>query len=369
MKNLVNRAWYIPRLNVLRPKFLGRPEHSTLKYLAYVLFSFYVFPAQAYKMVNVYVWGGEIPQSVIRDFEQSTHIKVNFSSYDSNETLYAKLKAGGLETYDVILPSAYYVERMKTQNMLQRIDHNKLPNYANIAPTFTGLAYDKGNQYSIPLIWGITGMFYPKKISHPPQYWRDFWQKKWRNQLVLLDDAREVFSIALMAIGYTPNDSNPQHIEQAYQALLKLKPNIKLFASDNIQSIIIDEDAQAGMVWNGDANKALLENAPIAFQFPRDGYVIWVDNLAIPKNAPHLHEAYAFINFLLSPKSGVAIAIEEGHAITNKKAKAKLPKSIQNSPIVYPKDSIIKKAQIQRDVSSETLAIYSRYWQRLKLSF
>lgn len=325
--------------------------------------------AQANRVVNVYAWGGEIPQKVLRAFEKATSIQVNFSTYDSNETLYAKLKAGGLGTYDVILPSAYYVERMQRQGMLERLDHKKIPNYPNLAPAFTLLPYDKGNQYSMPLTWGITGMFYPKQTANPPKKWNDFWQPKWRHTLVLLDDAREVFSMALMALGYPANDENPAHIKRAYQTLLRLKPNIKLFASDNIQSIIIDEDAKAGMVWNGDANKSLSENAPIAFQFPRDGYVMWVDSLAIPKRAPNPKEAYAFINFLLSAESGVAIAVEEGHAITNDKAKAKLPKSIRNNAIVYPDKSVVDKAQVQRDVSSKTLALYSRYWQRLKLSF
>ncbi|WP_367606300.1 PotD/PotF family extracellular solute-binding protein [Legionella sp. W05-934-2] len=340
-----------------------------MKKLLQILCFIFLMPAHANKVVNVYAWGGEIPASVIRAFEQKTNIQVNFSTYDNNETLYAKLKAGGIGTYDVIVPSAYYVERMKRQGMLHPLAHKKIPNYANLTSPFTKLTYDKGNHYSMPLIWGITGMFYPKHIANPPKRWKDFWQPRWKHQLVLLDDAREVFSMALLAKGYSANDSDPTHVEQAFQALLQLRPNIKLFASDNIQAIIIDEDAQAGMAWNGDVGKALAENAPIAFQFPEDGFVMWVDSLAIPKNAPHLEEAYAFINFLLAPESGASIALEGGHAITNEKAKALLPNAIRNNSLIYPDKEVLGKAIVQRDLPSQTLALYSRYWQRLKLSF
>lgn len=323
----------------------------------------------AKQTVNVYAWGGEIPAKVIRDFENTTNIHVNFSTYDSNETLYAKLKAGGLGTYDVILPSAYYVERMRKQKMLLRLDHKKLPNYNNLMPDFTQQAYDLKNVYSIPIIWGITGLFYPEHSQPIPKRWADLWQPKWHHQLVLLDDAREVFSMALLSLGYSANDENPAHLEAAFQHLLKLKNNIRLFASDNIQSIIIDEDAKAGMVWNGDAFKAQSENAGIAFQFPQEGYVMWVDCLAIPKNAPHQQAAYQFINYLLSQQAGKTIALEEGHAITNAVARQQLPDNIKNNPLIYPKKNIMEKAQVQRDVSAKTLALYNRYWQRLKLSF
>lgn len=320
-------------------------------------------------MVNVYVWGGEIPKTLVRQFEKDTGISVNFSTYDSNETMYTKLKASRNMVYDVVMPSGYFVERMHKQNMLEKLDQTKLSNLKNISEWFTHSAYDPGNQYSAPINWGATGIFYNSKWSKKtPTSWSDLWHKNWRRELMLLDDAREVFSMALMKLGYSPNDKDPEHIKQAYDALLHLAPNIKMFASDNVQAIIIDSDAIAGSAWNGDAFKARQENKNIQFVYPKEGFVIWVDCLVIPKGAPHLNEAYTFINYVLRPESAKEIALREGHATTNEKGQALLPEHIRNDTTVYPKPEILKRATIQRDVGHDTVAIYNKYWQQLKLA-
>ncbi|MCC5791794.1 MAG: spermidine/putrescine ABC transporter substrate-binding protein [Legionellaceae bacterium] len=322
----------------------------------------------AAKQVNVYVWGGEIPKSIVQQFERETGINVNFSSYDSNETLYAKLKAGQKGTYDVILPSAYFVERMRKQQMLEKLDWRYLSNKKNIAATFSNHDYDPENQYSVPLIWGLTGIF----SSHPSpalRGWHNFWDKKYRGQLMLLDDAREVFSMALLSLGYSPNDQQSEHIEEAYIKLKQLIPNIKLLASEGIQAIMIDQDVQTGMAWNGDVFKALKENQELHFIFPDDGFVIWVDCLAIPKNPPHPQAAYQFINFLLRADIARQITLLEGHAITNQAGRDSLPADIRNNPLLYPDERILAKGHFQRDVSDEVLQLYGKYWQALKLSF
>lgn len=327
-------------------------------------------PIWANKVVNVYAWGGEIPKRVIQAFERETGIHVNFSTYDSNEILYAKLRSSQHAIYDVILPSAYFVERMKKQGMLTQIEPNKLSHINNIDPRFRTHAYDLGNQYSIPLIWGATGIFYNQSLlNNPPKTWKALWDRHLQGQLMLPDDSREVLSIALMALKRSPNDHNPRHIWAAYQKLLALIPNIKLFASDGIQAMIIDEDAIVGAAWNGDAFKAQAENQTIQFIYPDDGFVIWIDCLAIPLNPPHLNEAYQFIDYMLKAQTAAHIALQEGHAITNRAGIALLPEAIQNNPNIYPSDAILKRGHVQQDISDETLALYNQYWQAFKLAF
>lgn len=339
------------------------------KYFLITVLSLLSAVVQAKPVVNVYIWGGEIPKSLVHDFEQQTGIDVHFSTYDSNETLYAKLKASRSSIYDVVLPSAYFVERMRKQNMLTPLDHAQLPQLHHLLPQFRHHDYDQGNQYSVPLVWGITGLFYNQKNINPaPHAWKDLWDKRWRNQLMILDDARDVFAMGLMKIGYQPDDTNPRHIHEAYEALLALLPNIKLFANEGIQANMIDEDANMGIAWNGDVNKARAENPTMQFVYPKEGFVLWIDCLAIPKNPPHLHEAYAFINFMLEPEHAVQIALQEGHALTNQGAIKKLPLSLQQNPLLYPPAHILEKAHVQRDLGEEIMALYNQYWQTLKLS-
>lgn len=335
-----------------------------------IMLSLCVNIASANRTVNVYVWGGEIPKQVINQFEEKTGIKVNFSTYDSNETLYAKLRASKQSIYDVILPSTYYVERMRKQNRLLKLDKHRLSNLKHLDPLFINNNYDPMNHYSMPLIWGATGIFYnQKQINTFPKTWNSLWESNFKNKLLLLDDAREVFAMALMSLGYPPNDVQPEHIKKAYEKLLKLVPNIKLFSSEGIQAILIDEDATAGLAWNGDAFKAHAENKQIEFVYPQDGFVIWVDCLAIPANAPHINEAYAFINYLLRPDVAALIGLTQGHAITNATGKSMLPLTIQQNTMSYPSAETLARGYFQGDPGEETVALFNEYWQQLKLAF
>lgn len=322
-----------------------------------------------HKIVNVYLVGGEVPQSLIWAFQKETGIKVNLSTYESNEAMYAKLHANRKDIYDVILPSSYFVERLKHYDMLTKLDLKKIPNIRNIDPSFESNPYDPHYQYHVPLAWGTTGIFYNQRwIKHPPHQWQDLWKPEFVNQLMLLDDMRDVFSISLMSLGYDPNDTDPKHIEAAYHHLLKLVPNIKLFASNAIKSLIIDEDANIGTSWNGDIVKSQIENPNIRFVYPKEGSLLWVDCLAIPKNAPHLEEAYAFINFLLRAQSGAEIVLVEGYTTANLASRLLLPKALRDNPNIFPAQNTITHRYYLRDVSEQVLDLYNTYWEKLKLA-
>ena len=317
----------------------------------------------------MYAWAGEIPDEVIQSFEKSTGIKVNFSSYDNNETMFSKLTISRKPSYDVILPSSYFVSRMSRLGMLHSLDESKLPNMKHLDPFFLHQEFDPKNQFSIPFIWGITGILINKKVIpiNSVQRWNDFWKPQFANQILLLDDTREVFSIALLSLGYSANDENPTHIKQAYEKLLQLLPNIKLYAVESTPTIYADDDADIGMVWNGDAYSAMKENSNLSFIFPRDGFVIWVDNFAIVHNAPHLENAYRFINFLLRPDMAKQATLSYGHSTTNLSARHLLPLSLQQNAMLYPSKEILARGQFQNDVSTASLALYEKYWELLKL--
>lgn len=320
--------------------------------------------------VNVYAWGNEIPMKLIWQFERETGINVNFSTYDSNETMYAKLRASKDTIYDVIAPSGYFIERMVKQHLLTKLDVTKLPNLVNLDPIFKQNDYDPGNSYNAPMVWGVTGIFYNDYwIKNPPTSWSMLWDSRWKNQLMMLDDTREVFSIALMVLGYKPNDTDPSHIKEAYQKLLQLVPNIRLFGSDAIQSVMIDEDTNIGASWNGDVIKAHAENPRIEFIYPKEGFVIWVDCLAIPINPPHPNEAYQFINFMLKAQSGADITLQQGYPTTNLAGKQLLPNNIKDNKLIFPSEEVLKHGYFQRDVGEKAIDLYNQYWQQLKLAF
>ncbi len=319
-------------------------------------------------VVNVYSWSGVIPDAVIQQFEKESGVKVNFSTFDSNEVMYAKLKASKNPGYDIIEPSSYYIDRMRRQGMLEKLDKTKLSHFNNLNPDFLNAPYDPHNNFSVPFIWGVTGIFVNQDYfpAESLARWSDLWEKRFTDKLMMLDDTREVFSMALRVLGYSVNDSNPEHIKQAYLKLKELLPNIKIFSSA-VLSILIDEDAHVGMAWNGDVYKAYKENPQLRFIFPKDGFVIWVDNFAIPKDAPHRTNAYKFLNFMLRADIARTVALDNHFPTPNLAGQKLLPPEIRNNPIVYPSHDILRRGEFQTDVGDEALSLYEKYWERLKM--
>lgn len=322
------------------------------------------------KIVNVYAWSGEVSDDLIKQFEKETGIKVNFSTYQSNEVMFAKLRTSAGASYDVVLPSSYFIDRMRKLNMLAELDTAKIPNLKNLDTEFQHTHYDPTGKYSVPFLWGVTGIFVNSKYINPKSIrtWQDLWDPKYDDQLLMLDDTRELFSMALISLGYSPDETNPAHIKQAFDKLTLLMKNVKVFSSETVISILIDEDALLGMAWNGDAYKASRDNKNIQFIFPQDGFLMWIDNFAVPKGAPHKDAAYAFINFMLRPESGRDTALTMNYPITNKAGQKLLPPEIRDNPIIYPPASVMKRAIQQRDLNEATQELYEKYWEALKMS-
>lgn len=320
------------------------------------------------QVLNIYTWTNYIPSKVLQQFSQETGVKVHLSEYDSNETMYAKLKASPQAGYDIIIPSSYFIERMTKQNMLHKIDHKKIPNIKNINPLFLYKPFDPKNEYSIPYLWGASGIAVNTDYINPKdvQNWRDLWQPQYKNQLMMLNDLRDIFGMALLVLGYSINDRNPEHIKQAYLELRKLLPNIKIFNSDAEQTIYIDEDATIGMGYNGDIHLTQQENPKVQFIYPQEGFTLWIDSLAITKNAPHLENAYKFINFLLRPSVAKTVILSIGYNSPNSAAIKLLPKKIQKDPTINPSPQILQHGQLESDIGS-AISIYEKYWELLKI--
>ncbi len=338
-----------------------------------VLGMFLLFPASLClaadrAVLNVYTWSDFLPDSVIKQFEQETGIQINHSTYMSNEVLYAKLKTNMGEGYDVIMPSAYFVNRMVSQNLLQKINTQALANFKYLNPEFLGKEHDPENAYSLPFLWSSTGIVVNTKYHNKQDIsaWANLWNTKYKNALLLIDDVREIFSMALLVLGDSVNDSDPQHIKAAFGKLKSLMPNIKLFNTDTMRSIYIDEDVTLGMGWSGDLYLAQMENPNLAFIYPTDGFVVSLDCLAIPKKSKNVANAHRFIDFLSRPEIAKQIAMETGFATTNLKALDLLPSTMRQSPILYPDKETMKRGHLQLDVG-DAAPLYEHYFERLKL--
>lgn len=323
-------------------------------------------PAFAEETLYFYNWSEYIPSEVLEQFTDETGIKVIYSTYESNETMYAKLKTHP-EGYDLVVPSTYYVSKMRNEGMLQKIDRSKLGNFDGLDPNNLNKPFDPNNDFSIPYIWGATGIGVNTDMMDKSEVtsWADLWDPKWQSQLLMMDDAREFFHIALRKLGYSANTTDPKEIEAAYEELSKLMPNILLFNSDFPANPYMAGEVSLGMLWNGSAYMARQEGASVEIVWPEEGAIFWMDSLAIPANAKNVDAAHKMIDFLLRPENAAKLAVEIGYPTPVKAAYPLLPESFKNDPNVYPPQEAMEAGEWQDSVG-EANVYYEEFFQKLK---
>ncbi len=320
------------------------------------------------KTVTVYNWGDYIDPALIREFEKETGWKVIYQTFDSNEAMMAKIAQGGA-TFDVAVPSDYAISKMIEEKLLLPLDHRKLPNLQYIEPRFLNLPFDPHNRYSVPYFWGTVGIVYNREMlgGKTITSWNDLWNPDLRNQILLVDGAREVMGMALNSLGYSLNDTNKAHLQEAKRKLDRLMPNVKAIVGDEIKLLLANEEAAIGVVWSGDAAEIIAKNDKLDYVVPKEGSNLWFDNMVIPKTAKNIEGAHAFINFMLDPKHAAQNAEYVGYSTPNKKALRYLPKDIAGDRRFYPDLDSAGPLEVYENLGKHMLAYYNELFLQFKM--
>ena len=341
-----------------------------LRLLKYCLLSLVLLcSSQAFSAEKVYVynWTEYIPESVITLFSKDTGTTEIYTTYESNETMYAKLKLVKKNGYDVVFPSTYFVSKMGREGLLQPLNLDLIPNSKDLDPKLLNKPYDPSNTYSLPYMWGSTGIAVNSDAIPANQItgWQDLWNPKYKGQLLLQDDMREVFHMALRMKGYSSNTRNEKEIEEAYLLLKELMPNVLLFNSDSPRLPYLAGDVNLGMIWNGEAWMAEEENKAIRYIYPKEGANFWVDSFVIPQSARNVKNAHTFINFMLRPDIAAVCVEENGYATPVTTALPLLSEDVRNSLTVFPPSEVVEAGEFQNDVG-DALPIYQKFWEKLR---
>lgn len=307
-------------------------------------------------------WGPYINGALLEQFTKETGIKVIYSTYESNETLYAKLKTHN-KGYDLVVPSTYFVAKMRDEGMLQKIDRTKLSNFNKLDTNYLDKPFDPNNDYSIPHVVAITGLAVNTDMYNPDDFtsWGDLWNPELEGQLMMMDDTREVFHIALRKLGYSGNSTNEQQIDEAYEALKTLMPNVLVFNSDNPGAPYMLGDVGVGMLWNGSAAAAQAEGLPLKLIFPKEGGIGWVDNFAISSGAKNVEAAHKMIDFLLRADIAEQISRDTGYLT----AVAESNEKFKGISALFPSQDDLDRVEWQDSVGDKTIK-YEEYFLKLK---
>jgi spermidine/putrescine transport system substrate-binding protein len=315
--------------------------------------------------VNFYNWGDYIDETVLKDFEKQTKIRVNYDTFTTNEDMYVKLKASGSD-YDLVIPSDYMIRRMIDENMLAELDFSNIPNYKYIGKTFRDLEFDPQNQYSVPYMWGTVGILYNKTmVKTKPGSWKILWDKQYAKQILMLDSQRDSIGITLKMLGYSLNSKDPKELAAAKQALIDQKPLVLAYVVDEVKDKMISGEAALAVVWSGDGFYCVNENPDLDYVIPKEGTNYWFDSMVIPKDAKHQKEAEQLINFLCRTEIAYRNADYIGYASPHTAAVKRLPAKLTKNRAAYPQAADLQNSEVFSTLGS-TLKDFDRLWTEVK---
>ncbi|NYJ76560.1 ABC transporter substrate-binding protein [Allobranchiibius huperziae] len=322
------------------------------------------------KSLHIYAWAGEIPDAIVKSFEKSTGISVTVDTFDSNETMTTKLSAGGAG-YDLVEPSQYTVQQLSGQKLIRPLDHSAIKGLSNLSPKFLNPSFDPNNKYSVPLVWGTTGMAYNDKCTGGAKLtsWSALFDPKFKGKIYMLDNELSAYIPALQINGYHATSTSKDEIAKATETLRKQKPLLAGYNSTNYATLLSSGQACVAEAYNGSAIAAVTKANPhVHFVQPSEGGTVFTDGLAIPSGAKNLTSAYAFINYTLQPKIAAMETNVGGNATTNEAAKAYITdKSLLTNPAVFASNASVAKADFILN-PGKALAYFNAGWTKVRAS-
>ena len=319
-------------------------------------------------VVNVYNWGVYIDESVLEDFTAETGIEVVYDTYESNEAMYGVLKNDGA-SYDVIIPSDYMVSRMIEEDMLQPINFDNVPNFADVDPELKNPDYDPENLYSVPYMWGLLGIIYnTTMVEETPTSWETMFDERYADNIFMFNNSRDAIGIALKYLGYSYNTTDPAQITEAVDLLIQQKPLVNSYGMDDIFEKMQSGAVAIGAYYYGDFLTMQEVNPDLAFCLPEEGTNLYVDAMCIPKNAENKENAEAFINYMCSTSAGLKNCEEIWYSTPLLSVREELDEATASDPYAYPDETVLAQCESFKNLPQEILDFYDSEWTRLMLA-
>ena len=322
--------------------------------------------------LNVYNWGEYISNGsddsvdVVDAFEKLTGINVNYTTFDSNESLYAKLKSGAAN-YDVIIPSDYMVAKMISEGMLMPLDYSNIPNFQNIDESYRNADYDPTNEYSVPYMLCTTGIIYnTTMVDQAPTSWADLWDEQYADNILMFNNSRDAYAIAAFKAGKSINPESTEEVDEVVEELKAQKPLVQAYVMDEIFDKMIGGEAAIGVYYSGDAITMIDDNPDLAWVFPEEGSVLSVDSMCVPATSENQEAAEMFINFMCEVDVGKANAEYIGYTTPMQAVWEVLDEDLKYSEIAFPSEEIEAKEKVFTALSDDVNSELDVKWSEMK---
>ncbi len=314
--------------------------------------------------LNLYLWSNYIAPETIRKFEERTGAKVNLDVYDSAEALLSKMLAGN-PGYDVICPTTYALAPLIRAGVLAELDHDRLTHLRGTAPEFLGQDWDRENRFSIPYLWGVTGIASDSRRVSSVDSWSALLDPQWKGKILMLDDAREAIAFGALLLGADPNTKSPETLARIQKILIEQKPLVRAYDSASFDDAVLSGEVILAQSWSGQIAKIMKEAPWVRFTIPREGAMLFVDNLAIPKSAPHADLAREFLDFVMEPEIAAEICLTTGYSTPSLAGRNLLPRAVRENRAMFPSEAEMKQLRAFEDLG-EAAALHDRLWTEVK---
>jgi len=312
------------------------------------------------------IYSEYINPSLLKDFEKKTGYKVNLELYEAQEEMLVKLQTAGTKKYDVIIASDVVIQQMIQAGLVAPLDTSKIPNRVNVAPRFLGQTYDPTNAYSLPYLWGTTGILFRGEKIHPDSasYSMLFDAKNTKGNFSLLNESRSMLSMVLQAIGYDANSVKQEEINKAVDYILQAKKDPHFVGFDGSvagKNKVLSGENWAAIVFNGEAQAAINKDSTLQFVIPKEGSFMWVDAMLISSKAANVEGAYAFMNYILDAEVGAKLAKFINYATPNKASLEVIDEKFKSNRVINPNEQEIKRMELLEDLGESTKS-YDEAW-------
>lgn len=323
--------------------------------------------AQAEGKLSIYHWFEYIPQELLDKFAKEYDVEVTMDTFDSNEAMLAALKAGKMGSYDVAVPGDYMVEIMAGEGLLDSFEPSELSNFSNIQPQWLDVSFDPGRKSSIPYQWGSTSFSVNRDkfkgdinttsiLFDPPA--------ELSGKINVLDTQGELLTLASIHLGIPQCTSDREQLKELNKLVQGAKKHWASFGSDTAKDVLVSGDADVGMIWSGFSAKARNEGANIEYAYPKEGYIVWMDNVVLLKDAPNRENALKFMNFLLEPENAAAVTNYAQYTAGVSGTESFLTEELKTSPESNPPSGPV--GHFVQACPEEVQVLYDAIWTNLK---
>jgi spermidine/putrescine transport system substrate-binding protein len=315
--------------------------------------------------LNVFNWSSYVGPETIPNFEREFGVHVRYSVYESNEEMLSRVMSGN-SGWDVVFPTSYLIEPMRSFALLAELDHSRLPNLRHLDPMFQRPAWDPDLQWGVPYMWNATGICYSDKIDDELEAWADLWDEDLQGRITMLDDPMDVFGACLKKLGLSINTQNSNDLRAAQHEAIEQKELLRAYINAEVRDQLVAGDVLAAQMWSTTAQQAIDESKDLTFVFPEEGFALYPDVSVILRESERQELAHEFLNYLLRPEVAAGIVKGARTACANGSARSLLPEKIRDNPTLFPPDEVLARGEWALSSTPEIQRLRDRLWTEIK---